>query len=440
MTRILPLSCLCAVLLGSACDDKTSPSRITVSGQVLDDSGLPVANVPVLIFGEGRQPVRTDSTGAFRIPDVTPPYDIAAAGDFEPAGVTVYQGVTRQHLTLFVADSRNGIPPVFSATVKGTVSGGTTPYTDPFNPRVTFLTPGNTASGSGWLEYSSSTGIASGAYSADVRWQGSSSITGSLFAFQEERASGLDVPTRYLGYARRDHVVLTGDATVSQDLPMEPVENSTLRGTVTLPSGYTKSYRAVSIHMASDMNVPLFSDSKPASSSFTYPVPVIPQSSFLLSISADASDLTSSTSLLRKGLLAGAPPLEFVLEAGPTLQEPAHLTADVNRSTGFSWTGGPGRVHEVFFTRLPEVSPLARDVTIITTATQVTLPDLSPLGRALPANARMRWQLYSRGPLASVDELLERQRSRFLGSALWDMTEEWSGTSGQREFVTSDTF
>jgi hypothetical protein len=404
--------------------EPSTPTPLTVTGKVVDASGRSVAGASVLLLSEDQPPVKTDTGGSFRIAGVKSPYDVAV-GSAWTREVLIYQGVTREQLTLVVPT--DPAMPRVSDTLTVAVSGGRTPYTDSQRPQVTLSVPGSTV-----LRY----GVPQsepGTYLTRVEGRDPGPFTGWLFALQVERSSA--IPSDFLGYDRRQVVGNLGSGLPSQTLVLRPVETASLEGTFTPPNGYALSEKSLSAEVSPDITLPLFSDLTPAEH-FTYRVPLLPDSDgFTLTARADSSGNASSSLLIKRGVRVGGAPLALELQAAPRLQTPADQAANVTRSTAFSWTGFPGGVHRVTFQ--DEGSSQAHLVTIFTAAARTTLPDLSRLEMPLAANTPMSWGVTGIKPLASVDDLLEHRERSPVNDLFPELPEVHLVRSESRTFTTS---
>lgn len=449
MKRTSLLWCCCAVLLLAACngdggdggnggnggnpDSGTpdagvdpTPTTITVSGKVLGSNGKPLSNAAVLVLG--KQPVTTDASGAFSVPGVTTPYDIVAVNGGKQSAI-VYKGVTRQSLTLSLSTDTTATS--LNATLAGTIVGAQTPSATVREPQVVFVSPEGGSS-------STTFNAASSTYSANVTWSGSATTTGTIFAFQGERASSSStVYTRFTGFGRRDNVSLSSGAAVSnQSVSLGSVANSTLAGTITPPSGFTLLSNNVNLEFPQGVNVSLFNATSPGSS-FSYAVPVIAQSTLSLTTIALAPGFVSISAATRRGMAAGTNNVSLTLKdpSNPTL--PLDDATNVTRTSEFTWSGTPGGVHIVAFLKDPSAGGTPYTLNVITSAARTTIPDLSALGMAVPANTAFSWQVQTLSPISSVDTMLAGSEGSPGVPA--EQNEIYITASGRRDFTTAST-
>jgi hypothetical protein len=86
---------------------------------------------------------------------------------------------------------------------------------------------------------------------------------------------------------------------------------------------------------------------------------------------------------------------------GSTPSFPDGGVADVTTSTAFSWSAFAGGIHFVEF--LP-TAPANPEIFVFTTATTITIPDLTAEGLALPTGAASySWQVFAVAPFATMD-------------------------------------
>ncbi len=434
----------CAALVLSACpgpdDDKPDnptpidpvPTTLTVTGKVIDGSNQAVTKASILIPGNGRQPVAVDASGAFSIPNVTPPYDIIVA-DKEHRVATIFQGLTLKSLTVPLEldlDAEQPNDPEHQATVEGTVTGEQ-PSSALASTSLLFASAGTSMSGD--VE-------PSGSYSLNLDWSGTTSVTGTIYALQSERSSIFSPPSRYLAFGQRDNVTVSKDATLSaQDIAMKPVTNSRLAGSFTVPEGYALSLITLSLapKPASELNLGLAL--APPSGAFDYAVPQIPQTTFSILAAAsprDSQDNAAQTILFKRGLTAGSTNVSLELHAPARPAQPADAAKDVTRTTGFSWSPFANGVHVIELQEDKSENQTPYKVTILTSGTQASLSDLSALGMDLPANTEFTWSVQGFGPMASVDALigLVAQGGNPLEQGTGDLS---VSTSESRTFTTA---
>lgn len=435
MKRSALLSYCCTLLLVSACGgsrstpDDTSPPPApvtgTVTGKVLDGMGNPVASAPVLLLG--KQPVTTDSTGAFSVPDVGASYDIAVVSS-DKQTATVYKGLTRRAVTLFLTADTDSLP-TYSATVSGTVSGQG-PYSSQNAPTVTFISPDVTSTGA-------TADLSTGEYSADMSWSSPATTTGTLFALQAVRATPAAVPTSFTGYGRLDNVTLhQGDTLAAQDIHLEPISSASLNLKVTVPSDLTLFVNTVSANIQTSYTLGVLGEAQPSGTTFSYVVPQLPQTTYTVSVFAldySTRDFSSTSVTVKSGLSAGST-TTIDLQDVPQLNQPSDDEGDVTSTTDFSWSPFSGGIHSIEFTQQSSDSTPPLTIQVVTAEAHTSLPDLSVLGVNVPASTSFSWQVVGYSPLASVDALLDLEASTH---GAFPKTDTNIASSATRTFTTA---
>ena len=392
------------------------PTTLTVTGKVVSGTGYAETDITVLIPGEGRQPVQVDDSGTFRVSGVKAPYDLLLVHK-ERRFAFVYKGLTLQGPTLALDEASTNR----SGRIEGTVTGQQS-STEPNRTQVSFSSP-DIAEGSEQVE-------ASGGYSLSAFWRGDWTSSGTLYALQSAGGQGYPFtpPTSYLAFGQRDNVSAQYFGTVrGQDIVLKPVTTAHLEGDITLPADYDLTRVALSFVPGTSSPVALFGDEDPTPT-FRYAVPQLSQATFSMKVSARAkstggSGEPASLSLFKQGLRVGDARAALVLPeaARPTL--PANDAKDVTPATAFSWTPFAQGVHGLI---LEERYPQGRAyrVMIYQRETQTTLPDLSGLGLALPANTEFTWHIEATAPMASVDDLVQRRAKGSLSEGVISVSEE----------------
>jgi hypothetical protein len=148
-----------------------------------------------------------------------------------------------------------------------------------------------------------------------------------------------------------------------------------------------------------------------SSGTFDFVVPQIPQATFSILTSASPQnaedpDNSPNTVLLKRGLTAGTTNAALVIPAPARPAQPADAAKDVTRTTEFSWSSFTNGVHQLLLQEDKSENQTPYTVTIYTSGTQTTLPDLSAFGMDLPANTEFTWQVQGVGPVASLDTLI----------------------------------
>jgi hypothetical protein len=353
---------------------------LAVAGQVLDNTGQPVAARTVLV---GTQSTTTDASGHFSFSGVSTPYDLTLVATSPDKTAVVYQGLTR-------AD-----PKVLDLTTQGTFQHtahlqGTLFGANPFDGTIVAVV---------WASPEAVAGVYVDAFPYDlgIAWSGASSITGTLHALQWTiDESGL--PTAYQGIGVKNFVSLDAGTTVTTgDMNLEIPATQTVTTTLSPPTGYTLVDRRADV-MFPDGAFFTVASNQASATGFSVLVPTGSD----IRISALAENPSGSAQII--GSLAGVAPgtsnatLTLPTPALPTL--PANGATGVGTTTNFSWSALAGGVHFVFFTGANSTSPT---FAIITAGTSTQLPDLTSQGLALPPAELYQWAVIGLSPLASVD-------------------------------------
>ncbi|WP_434391160.1 carboxypeptidase-like regulatory domain-containing protein [Melittangium boletus] len=383
---------------GTSEPDAGTPSdagTLTVNGTVEDETGIPLANVTVLL--PGSPPVRTNASGAFQFHGVTPPYELIITDDTR-RGAIVHRGITR--LDPILTMSTWHVEPAFSALLDGTLHGaGNSSERDV--PSIHFVS-------SGWPDDSVSThsgpyDFESAHHATRVWWDGPDTVTGTLYAYQ--RPYDASAPSLF---GQRDHVQLRqGDSLLHQDVTLHPVENGALTGSVTLPPGFQRLRDVVSLELTPSVLLPLFDKdvSKPVSAHFSHPVPLLPQATFALRARAYEPDTLAMSIGVRRGLRAGAPDTHIVLQEPVTLLLPQDSATGVGPGTEFTWTAASEAVY-VLLLEWSDDEGRPFFLSVFTNEPHDTLPDLSGLGLVFPRDTSIHWRVRTCSPFSSVDDLL----------------------------------
>ena len=432
--------CCCAVLLLSACKEDgdggggqidppgggdNGPATLTVSGKVLGEEGKPLADALVLVVG--KTAVTSDASGGFSVSGVTAPYDIAVVSSTKLNAI-VYKGVTRKDPTLVLSNGAE--VPTYRANVIGNIVNAQTPSATVRDPEVVFVSSEGSSTSS---TYDKTYSI----YTTRPSWTGSVTTTGSLFAFQGERQSASStLYTRFTGYGRRDNVGLANGATVErQHIPLSSVTSSFVAGTLSVPSGHTVLLKSVSMQLDAINPVYLFGEVG-GGTSFSYAVPVVPQSNFLVSAVSTSQGQQSSALGVKTSVAAGTNTVVLALKPPPVQSQPADNATGVTRTNEFSWTASADSVHVALFEKNTDKGGTPFAISVVTKGATTTLPDLSALGMALPANTALEWSVQSHNPITSVDAMLAGVSG---GRVPAGVTEFYLSTSSVRTFTTAAT-
>ncbi len=378
-TRPLAATAVAALLL--ACGG--SGSGVTVSGQVLDGSGQPLANLTVLVGGKS---TTTDTGGNFTVTGVTTPYD-AIIVETANKVATVYAQLTRSDPKLLDFGS-NGSPATHTATLGGAIVGG-----DP-------LSTAGTITAISWGSVESSTGsyVTSTPYSFPVSWSGPTGTTGSVHGLQWT-VDGNGTVTGYRSHGVKPGVSLTAGGTVSDaDVLLTVPTTTSVSATITAPAGYTIADRSAYLTFADGAYFPVSEDAL-ASSAFSLPVPSGIEASVIMNATATESVRNSITTAQLSGLAPGTSGAALTLPSPAVATAPADGATGVDTTTDLVWSPVLGGVHVLFLSGAGNDPAFA----IVSGGTQTRIPDLSAQGLGLPSGRPYDWTLLALGPFASID-------------------------------------
>jgi hypothetical protein len=358
-----------------------SPSTIDVHGVVVGRVGA-AANLTVRI--QGHPTVMTDSSGAFTISGVTVPYDVAIV-DSANKLAAVHQGLTRPNPTLVLP---NPLGTMITGAVSGTFSGGKSGD----STFTTFDSPDTAQMGNTYAA-----GVT--AFSDSFYWFGSSTTTGTLRAFQMQLGGNM-LPSVFDGYGELPNVVLSNGGSVTGQVIsiMTAPPNGALSGSYTVPPGYTVFRGDVCLQASGHHPLGIYFDTT-KSSSFAYVIPQITGVTWAIQLVAQGPSLSAATAW-QPGLAAGTSGLNVTAPSATTLMQPADAATGVGTTAMFSWMSEPSAVYIV------SLEPMAAGwvETVFTTATTMTIPDLSALGAPLASGTSYQWYVSTVGPLAGEDD------------------------------------
>ncbi len=359
------------------------PATVDVDGQVVGFGGEGATGV--VVQAQGRTTV-TDGEGRFALTGLTTPYDVVLSrtGGGMP-WLHAYEGLTTAAPILDPRRSDAGLGATFEAEVNGAIVGGALPA----GRRTLICAEGLDAFAFGC------TGVEPGedAYAFDVRWARPGPVQVRLHALRMIVAGAGAVPTGYEGYATFDLTLTAGvPSTAPLALGAAPATTSVAID-VGLPSGVPFATAFVSARVSAGMALPV-ATAFALTGPITMQVPDLPVGGVTLAASAASAGGTGIA--WAQGAAADLPAL--VLPVAPQPLLPAEGAGGVGATTEFRAAVGTGDVvtHHWWVAGGPRIS-------LTTTRTEVTLPDLTASGIALPAGANLTWTLYGHGPIA-VDE------------------------------------
>ena len=385
LTVLGTLALLLVALPGCKSDSNSStgvPMSITVTGKVITNNNLPIANAPVIITG--RPATTTDANGSFTITDVAVPYEVTVVGS--KIGIT-YRGLSRSDPTL--VNTRSSAIPPNVATVSGTISGGAG-YPQPAT-RTSIVSLSS-------AEFTSSAtpNPANGGYTLQPNWAGATTSTTILRALQwDKNAAGM--PTTYVGYGEKTGVAITAGGTFSgQNIAMTALSNQNISGIVTVPAALVLETKSLLLTFPTKGSVSLGTESGTATA-FTYVVPTI--TGAVLSVTAFAAGSgVGQCSVTKAGIAPGTTGITLTIPDPTILSLPVNAATGVTTTTPFSWSPVSSAIYAVTL-----VGPGSQYYIVITGGNSGTIPDLTALGLGLPKSASFAWQVQSYGPFSSID-------------------------------------
>jgi hypothetical protein len=364
---------------------------IVVRGRVFTFGDTPLAGVPVLI---GTHPiVLSDANGQFSVPGVSPPYTLTAIVSASKS-VFVYEGLSRVDPVITATDDSM---PVRRASLTGTLTGGSG-YPEP--P----LTRTEVQLASGTFEYfaaglSTSQSNAFSIPDAFSYWHGPTTIQGTLHALQYTYASEDDRrPTSYTGYGTIDVSVTNGVMKKDSAITLTPIAKATLTAIAKPPPEYLVSYRKLKLTKDERIIWTALHDDAD-DETLSYVLPRIGGAKAQVTVSANDSGSGAMSTTIVNGLEVDATNAEVRLLPAPRLGLPVDGATGVTKETAFSWSEFEGGVH-VFVIAGEPGQPRYQ---IVTTATEVKIPDLSAAGIALPSAANYVWTVGGYAPFSSTD-------------------------------------
>ncbi len=427
---VASLALVLAVLLVDGCSksSSTGPSTggtgsvITVAGKVVKANGTSVAGVPVVVTG--LPSTNTDANGNFSIAGVTTPYDIAVV-DGTSKNAFVYKGLTRSDPTLVFLNAPLGT--AHTGSLSGKIFGGDFTPNQGANDvtEVAFGSPETNPYG---------TTSANGTFGPiGLSWYGPTATTGNLYALQVQNdPNPPNLPVTYKGYGVKAGIAVNDGSTITNQFDtLSAVGTGTFTGTVTLPTGYTFSSKAMWARISSSVLIPLFFENT-AATALTYNTPLIPGAT--LAFGVRAQNGTAIAFAYKIGLANGATGVSIPVPAAPGLSLPINGATKVDTTFTFSWTAYPGGIH-VFFMQ----SAGNPTYYVLTSGTSTTIPNLKSLGLPLPATATYSWAVAGFAPFASVDAAAGPAGffGGGFGSAAGFTADASAGQSGSWTFTTA---
>ena len=369
-------------------------------------SKLPLVGALVAI---GRQKATTDTSGRFTLLANTPTYEVLVL-DADGSSASVYVGLTRSNLTLVHRRTRDTLPPPGYAQVQGLLSGGVGfPLSEPADTVSVYVFSdfwsqrhfaGAGAPNNG-PDYALGVHCPLGATNALLLAVGTFESTP-----ESERA-----PAAYSAASAAVQVSIEDGKLLTRDLKLKPTPTGTVEGVVRLPSGASLS----DFYAYARFPYPNAAATFPAvhvvrknpvteNGAFLLDLPDLQQAGGDLCVYAAASSGSDVYTNLC-GLHLGKQGASLIVQKPPTLSSPLPGSV-LPKDAHFAWSAFEGGI-AVLELELP--SHAAPAIRVYTTQTDITLPDLSPIGLTYPKNTQFQVRVGGLGPYASTDEALGPQ-------------------------------
>jgi hypothetical protein len=369
----LPLLLLGVGLL-VACT-RPGPPTVDVEGRIEGHGLLTVAGIVVQAQG---QTTVSDGEGRFALAGLTTPYDLVLSQTGATPWLHAYEGLTTAAPLLDPRRRESGAGSAPEAEVNGSIAGGPLPA----GRRIVICAEGLDVVAFGC------TTVEPGedAYTIDVRWWRPGPALVRLHALR--MVVGVDgAPTAYEGAAAVDVPVADG-ATSVVPLALGVAPATTLvHIDVRPPSGVPFATGLVLARVSAGAALPLATDLV-LTGPITMPVPDLPVGGVTLAAYADAP--SGGGFAWAQAAAADLPALELPIAPQPL--QPANGATGVTAATTFQAAAVAGTVltYQWWVSGGPKIS-------LTTTRTEVTMPDLTASGLALPAGAALSWTLYGHG-------------------------------------------
>jgi hypothetical protein len=381
---------LAALLLLTSCSAPggSQPTTVTVRGRVLDELLSPIANASILIDGSV---TTTAADGTFAANGVYAPYDVVVA----PSGTTHawdFEGLTRSDPTLSLYSVGTG----HAATVAGTVGGGTLQSNE-----QAFLVPGGTTRTDRNVQMGPGGGSAFGP--GYIAWNSVDPLDTTLYALGALFDNSGN-PTSYTRFGSLAIALRDGDARTGLVIPTQAVQTAAVSGGLSAPSGYTLTGGRMLLRFGSGsagamLGIPLANLSLATG---TFSNTMVPEASGIAYGVAGAASGPSGQGVLAWGEVSGpGQAATLTLPPGPSTTSPLGGAANVAAGATFSWTAVPGAVYMVDLS--PHNNGSGNGLSIVTTQTSLTLPDLRAINRSLSANTQYDYGVWATGPFSSMD-------------------------------------
>lgn len=361
---------------------------LTVQGRVRDVFGRVLRDV--LVGSQGKRTV-TGPDGGFTLTDLAVPYDLMLVRRDVPA-LHEYEGLTAADPDLVVYH-RFQLPAGISvASLNGYVAGGA-PL--PAGEMVFVCAEGLNAVVYGCDPVEGG----EDSYELQLSWHTRAPQEVRVHAFHALLKAD-DTVDEYLGYSVVTGTIGDGDA-FTRDLVFEPVDTTTLTGTVVRGQGGDAMYDPVvlaAVRFSDRLSMVVSGGYAPGA--FAMAVPSLPGEGWEYDVLAGDGLFTSASISAAWSTVVGPDIGQLELADVPSLVRPAHGTTGVTQATGFEVAGLGGRAKTFSWVHSDGYPSFA----LTTMSDVVTMPDPSEVGLAVapPAGVYEWGALSARG--GSVDE------------------------------------
>lgn len=364
-----------------------NPVDPTVHGRIVDVWGHPLVNVPVQI---GEQQEFTDEKGQFTFEDVPATYDVSFV--VRPEGEDygwVFQGLTRRDPTLQVYAGRDQR----EADVLVKTTGATRGINDTIS--AAFGTP------DGVTEATDITDEAVGVHTSPD-WRGSATTSGTAHALFWTNNNATKLPSAYKAYqSKLAALSVNTPSDVTFDLTPAPLTVGNVAGSVT-PFSDDDRENAVFLRFKSNAFIQVASETTTAPNNFSYLVPQLPDCSVTV-MAREGYYLGPMGLAHRDGLSPGDTSVALEIPEPAQPLTPASGDDNVTMATKFNFK--PSADNDGAFVVWLENFDYYQILFIVTSKTQLTIPEVAGGIFRLDANQFYRWHVETHGDFATVDEM-----------------------------------
>lgn len=377
-------------------DAELAPTPITVSGTVVHRHGGAVAGASIFI--EGHSPVVTNGSGAFEIPDVTPPYDVLITDTTTGSG-TLYVGLTTTEPWLNIHRElwREGFAPV-----DVTLTAGGSGFVSP-NPADTRTVLRPASPGVAGFDQTLATEPAT-AMDFNLSWPGTAPRDETVNVIQYTSVDGY--ATDYLAFGGNNlDDVEDGSNDNTLNITMQPVDDDNITGSITVPEGQTLAVIRSRIMLFGAGSF-LVNGAATTETTYSLLMPQVTGATGTVEVVATLPEPNAALEMTRTGLAIPSSGIDFELPdlPAPIAESPAADAAGVGPGSVLSWASGGDLVYVVQFWPDDGNSRSGR-LTVVTQGGEATLPDTAPYGVTLGSAEEYAWSAVGHHGPGSVDDV-----------------------------------